>query len=236
MAVPHLPATLTSVLAASGGASLMQVMSPALDLAKGNAPLRRATLEKIARRGSRAIVDDSIADELLAAGGRLAGGVLTMDDLENARPELASAHREAAGGRTPGHRSVIADRKGMSGERDASHVRIVTAVDGRGLVVVACYESYAEGVEIQGLELLAPPIAVPVMRGERRIPPATALIAAAPIAFSESEAFLDIVLGVAHAIDGESRLEELVTPLRIVRHLRRSRRTTRQRRASIVHC
>jgi len=61
------------------------------------------------------------------------------------------------------------------------------AVDGAGQLAALCFRRVAEGIEIPELDLLAPEAAVPVVHGEPRLKPGSALGAPAPIALVVDE-------------------------------------------------
>jgi gamma-glutamyltranspeptidase len=85
--VPALPAALAAALASFGKSTSWQVASHGLDRASA-VPARKAVLARLAQRGPSALADDQIAGDLIAAVGRHAGGVVSLQDLEELRPTL----------------------------------------------------------------------------------------------------------------------------------------------------
>src|SRR5258708_6850887 len=73
------------------------VFAPALDLARP-AKERGTLLRRIAQRGPSALAEKNIASELVHAAGRIAGGLLTVKDLEDLRPVLTAAAVQRVGG------------------------------------------------------------------------------------------------------------------------------------------
>jgi hypothetical protein len=204
--VSALPAALAAALASSGASTLAQVMAPAIAQASG---ARKEVLRKIAQRGPSALLDESIAGELIAACGRIAGGVLSRDDMEDVLPVIIPAHEEALAGS-----ARLAARVPWRAEaRDSalgSHVHVVAATDHRGLVAVACYERPDDGVVVDALALVAPFTASPVLRGQPRVRPGVPVPAAAPIALvrTVTEAALDVAIAIALDPGGERALDE----------------------------
>jgi hypothetical protein len=170
VAVPALPAALAAALASFGKSSAAAVFAPGIEAARG-APERKRLLERLARRGPSALSEEAIARELVAAGGRLAGGVLTEDDLADVRPETAACAIESVGERR------AARAPWRSGVR-SGRVHAVAAADSRGVLAVACFEVTDEGVLVEGLGLVAPLLAEPVLRGTTRVRPGEARPAA----------------------------------------------------------
>jgi gamma-glutamyltranspeptidase/glutathione hydrolase len=209
--VPGLPAALAAALASSGSSTLAQVMAPAVAAASGP---RKDLLRKLAQRGPSVLAHDSgVVDELIAVCGRLAGGLLTRDDLDAILPSIAASEEL----RLPGPARVAAfvpeRASALLGEEpttlSAPHVEVVAAADYRGgLLAVACYERPDDGVTIDALGLVAPVKASPVLRGQTRVPPGALVQAAAPMALvrNASEASLDVALAVARDANGERTL------------------------------
>jgi len=191
-ASPALIATLTATLATSGNATLAKVMAPAIAIAKASSPERAAVLASVARRGAAALTDEAIARELVGAAGRLAGGVLTEDDLSSLRPEVISLPAGPRDGRR-----VLGVPWPADGASARAHV--VAAVDARGRAAIACYEVAEDGVLVDALDLVMPPFAEPVMRGQTRVRPGEARPAAAPILLVESNGALEAAWGLPFA-------------------------------------
>lgn len=214
VAAPALVAALAAALATCGIGAMRAALGPALELAPTFSEPRARLLKRIAQSGALALSSKSVAEELIAAAGRIAGGVLSQADLDDLRPVVTTCAMRSVGERgvatVPWGAEAVRDA--ASEQLDASHVEIVAAADGRGLVAVACYEVAAsdDGLVIAELGLVAPPGAKPVMRGETRVRPGEPRAAAAPIALSESEGIIDVALGVAHSARAEHAIAEFL--------------------------
>ena len=207
--VPALPAALLAAVATYGKLSVAAVIGPGLEIARGRSKLRAGVLQRIVQRGPAALADSQLSDELTACAGRLAGGLLSVRDLDELRPELVTA----ASTRTTGTRELVTVPWGGAGLREAGgatlpgpNVRVVVAVDRNGLVAVACYEVPHEGLTLEAFDLVAPFTAAPVLRGEPRVKPGEPRPAPAPIALGQSAGVLDLAVGVGATFDAESVL------------------------------
>jgi hypothetical protein len=190
VATPVLPAALATAVASFGSRSFAQDAAPAVKLARGLSEARGKVMERVARSGAAALVESRIADELSAAAGRVAGGLLSRADLEGARPGMGACAVARVG-----ERRVA--RPPWAGDASSDHVHVVAATDGRGLVAVACYEAPVDGLEVPELGLVAPFFAAPVERGEPRVRPGETRPAASPIALAEHEAVVDVAVGAS---------------------------------------
>jgi hypothetical protein len=210
--VPTLPAALAAALASSGALTLAQVMAPAIAQAEG---ARKDLLRRIAQHGPSAVASEGIAGELIAVCGRVAGGLLTRDDLEAALPVIVAARevtlhdstRQAAF--VPWQEAVVAGKRSEASLL-GTHVHAIAAVDHRGVVAAACYERPDEGIPVESLGLVAPFTASPVLRGKPRVRPGAPVPAPAPLALirSTTESALDMALAIACDPDAEQALAE----------------------------
>jgi hypothetical protein len=208
--VPTLAAALAAAVASSGQLTLAQVMAPAIAMADGP---RKDLLRKIAQRGPSAIAAEAIAGELIAVCGRIAGGLLTRDDLEAILPAIVAAREVPFEGSVRQVAFVPWREAALSGARSeaalpGAHVHVVAASDHKGLVAVACYERPEEGVTVEPLGLVAPFTASPVLRGQTRVAPGTPAAAAAPLALvrTTTESAIDMALAIACDPDAERAL------------------------------
>lgn len=209
--VPALPAALAAAIASSGAMTLAQVMAPAVAQASGP---RKDLLRQIAQRGPAVLSAEAIASEIVAVCGRIAGGLVTRDDLEAVLPAIVPTQELALRGAArraafiPWRESAIHTARDGSPSLPGAYTHVVAAVDHRGLVAVACYERRDDGIAIEPLGLVAPFTASPVLRGQTRVRPGTPTPAAAPIALvrTAEEAALDMALAVAGDPDGEQAL------------------------------
>jgi gamma-glutamyltranspeptidase/glutathione hydrolase len=195
VAVPALPATLAAVLASFGTSTLRKLATPAIkDARAAGAKNRASVLDAFSRRGAPALADEAHATALLAVAGRAAGGLLTIDDLGEVRPEIASVVESRL--RPAGWLQAPWRAEGLT----ASHVHVVAAADHKGLVCIACYESPEDGLPIPELGLIAPAAAEPVLRGLPRVRPGEPRPAAAPIALRVRKGLTDLAFGLAATV------------------------------------
>jgi hypothetical protein len=212
--VPALPSALAAALATCGSATLARVLGPAVELARVSTA-RRAFLKRLSQRGPSYLADETVAVELIALAGRIAGGVLTAEDLEAVRPTIDVCEASSAFGLP----SVVIPWAAASFEgladtpNDASNVHIVAAADDRGVVAIACYEVRSQGVVIDEFGLEAPLTATPVRRGQTRVRPGEACHAAAPIALVASDGLFDTALGLVDIGNAERTLAQLLRHL-----------------------
>ena len=194
VAVPVLPAALAAALATTPTeVTLARLVAPAVAVAKSEGAKARADLlARIGRHGAKAMAERAVAAELVAAAGRLAGGILTEEDLAAATAAIEACAIDEG---PRGVKRRVARAPWEAEGATLAETRIVAAADGRGRVAVACYEAAEIGVEIPGLECTAPPTAEPVRRGTTRVRPGDPRPACAPIALLEAEGALQAALG-----------------------------------------
>ncbi|MFO0680219.1 MAG: hypothetical protein U0169_27095 [Polyangiaceae bacterium] len=214
VAVPALPGALAILVASFGSSTFAQAASAATERAKGLSKERHAFFTTFARRGPSYLSDATIADELVASAGKIAGGLLTKEDLDAVRPEVTTARTTVRAPRS--FASVPWGFETVSGDDapaplDASRVEIVAATDVFGLVVIAAYEVGREGLSVDALGLVAPRGAEPVRRGTPRVRPGDVRPSAAPIALGSVAGVWDLGLGVVGCGDAERRLASLLT-------------------------
>jgi len=212
VAVPALPAALVAAVATAGQSSLTQVCGPAIELAKGSP--RKDVLSHIARVGARAMSEGKLGSELFHAANRVAGGLLSREDLEDISVSVERLTSVPWGdGRAMvtvpwGSGAVLPEAEGPG--LDARHVRAVLAVDRNGLFAIAVYEEHLDVLRIEELGLSAPLLASPVRRGETRVKPGTVIAAAFPAALVENAGVFELGLVVVQAPEGEAHARELV--------------------------
>jgi gamma-glutamyltranspeptidase/glutathione hydrolase len=206
--VPALPAAVAIALATLGTASLLRAAGPALAWARSHAPERAAVIEGIARRGAPALAEDAIAGELTAAAGRVARGLLTVEDLAAVRPAVERCEE-----RTLGESGILRVPWQGASAPDATFAHVVAAVDGRGLAAVACYEVPLDGVPVPALGLIAPRTAAPVLRGKARVAPSEPRGAAAPIALRVRSGLVELAFGVGGHPAAEASLAAVIEAL-----------------------
>jgi gamma-glutamyltranspeptidase/glutathione hydrolase len=196
-------------LASAGSLTLAQALSPALERAKGPCAF---VLERIVRQGASAMSAPQIADALIESAGRVAGGLLTRDDLEKVRPSLMACDRKTIGAidvaACPWGARALFDAD--ADPVDGGATEIVAAGDVHGLTAIACFDAPEEGTSVEALGLKAPWRAAPVRRGLTRVRPGEPRAAAAPIALCLRGAALEHALGVAARDDAERALAALL--------------------------
>ncbi len=194
-AVPAMPATLATALTMFGSVALRKAMTPALEIAKESSRARFALLDAISKRGAFALAEETFLSAITALAGPLAGGIFSKEDLAALQIDVRAATKHEGWASAP-----FFDAEAAGGERS----RVVCAADGRGIVAVLGYEVDDEGIAIDELGIVAPRRAAPVMRGERRVAPGTALPAVSTIALlAKGEG----ALGLAAQARAASRLE-----------------------------
>ena len=202
--VTCLPAAIAALLASFGTLTFSQAVAPALDLTNASSKARHQTLKLLSRGGPYAMAGREIGGALVDAGGRLAGGILTSSDLESARPTVVPCTLPA------GARSGVIVPWSDDEPHRSVDTQAIAVTDANGVVVVACYETPIDGVPVAELGLVAPFVAAPVRRGERRIAPGAALPAASPMALLSVDGVVNVGVAVAQVAAAESSLKQLV--------------------------
>jgi len=207
--VPALPAALLAAVTTYGRLSVAAVIGPGLEHARAKSKLRAAVLSRIAQRGPAALAEARLSDELTAVAGRLAGGLLSVRDLDELRPSLGGATLQPLGA----GRELITVPWGAAAVRAAgtppvfgADTRVVVAADRNGLVAAACYEVTQVGLHFDAFDLVAPFSAAPVLRGQPRVKSGEPRPAAAPIALAQLAGVIDLAAGVGASADSERTL------------------------------
>ncbi len=169
VAVPTFAPALAGVLGTFGTWTCTQVSTLAMPHAAGSP--RTAWLKLFAHRGGSLLVGTAIGDCMQTAGGRLAGGVVTADDLARATTEVHALSPALIDDETWLHTVPW----GEPGEENLAYAHVVAAVDGRGTFAVATFEDRQDGVYVEELGMHLPGLAVPVMRGVPRVRPGEVL-------------------------------------------------------------
>jgi hypothetical protein len=133
---------------------------------RAGAERRAQLLEGVAKRGLTTLGEDAIVRAFLMAAGPVAGGLLTRADLLQ-EVEVDTALLEK------GPELVPAWYEPSSPFRGATHGLV--ACDRRGTAAAVTYGQADEGVRCEGLELLLPLVAEPVLRGVPRTRPGAPL-------------------------------------------------------------
>src|SRR5262249_52740215 len=152
------------------------------------ADARAEAFERVRAVGAGAITEAVFMRALQHAGGESGGGGLTPTDLRSVdRLDGAAGVREQSGARWAVAPWAFSGGAGPVPEELGAGPAI-GSVDVRGVSAVLCYRRVRSGISVDELEMDAPPIAVPVLRGVTRIAPGMSLPAPAPIAIRVDDA------------------------------------------------
>jgi gamma-glutamyltranspeptidase/glutathione hydrolase len=166
------------------------------------AEARSEALERVRAVGAGALTEAAFTRPLLHAGGESNGGVLTSVDLRSIDHIDAAAEIREEGGA----RWVVAPWAFAEGldpvPEELGHGHAICSVDVRGAFAALSYRRVMNGVPVEELEMDAPAIAVPVLRGITRIAPGMSLLAPAPIAIriDDSGSPLEVLAAPAAAM------------------------------------
>ncbi|HVU02724.1 MAG TPA: hypothetical protein VHE30_13275 [Polyangiaceae bacterium] len=195
-ALVAVPAALTAVMVALAydeQAKPSRLVRSAIRRARDSGAEGRAELmERVRAVGAGAITESTFVRALLHAASESAGGVLTSTDLRS----IADVDVAATTIATDAGRFVIApwamETEGGGVSEALGIGQSVCAVDVRGLVAALAYRRVLGGVPVDALEVEAPPVAVPVLRGVSRVAPGKPLFSPAPIAIRVDDAGLPL--------------------------------------------
>jgi hypothetical protein len=162
---PRLPAAIAATLAAFGSVTPTRAATTVARWAKGHSAARAALVERIGRVGNLALTERKEA--LLMSLGKAAGGLLSEEDLDGG-VETYVAHAEELPG---GWSAYRADLPSEASSHVVAHA--VVAADARGTIAIGVYSTSEHGVAVAELDLVAPRVAAPVLRGEVRRTPGT---------------------------------------------------------------
>jgi hypothetical protein len=182
VAVPAAVTAVVIALAYDEQARVGRLLKPAIRRARDSgADARAEILERVRSVGAGAVGEASFSRALLHVAGESGGGVLTSTDLrsiENVDSAARITERDGARWVTAPWADDVPDT--VSEELGTGHA--ICAIDVRGLFAVLSYRRVREGVLIDEMELDAPPIATPVLRGVTRVAPGSSIPSPAPIA------------------------------------------------------
>lgn len=190
------PASLAALAVAHAHDSALglgRICRPAIESARDRSASGRANvLAKFAMQGAAVLRDSGIARSLVAAAGRVAGGLLTEEDLAAVRPSSEAPHEI---GRLHANRRVLLPPwQGLLGTAGRL-CEIIAAGDRRGVLAILAYTPDDDGVPVPELGLTIPRDAVPVMRGIPRTSPGTPCPAPKPLALILEDSVPLIALG-----------------------------------------
>lgn len=200
--VPCFSAAVLSALAAYGTRTINQAVSPAIDVAKGHDDARAKMIAQVARHGPTFLQRPEVGPLLLERFGRLAGGLLTSDDLIATAPTVETVPiYKAEGNGEARPEFALLPNAASARNAGATRLALLMAVDAHGLFCTAVAEIHAEALQIEELGLSAPRLAEPVLRGEPRITPGTARPSSAPIALVGHRSVWELALATSGPID-----------------------------------
>lgn len=189
------PASLAAIAVAhahDGSRSLTELCRPAIAAARrGGADARASVLSRFARLGAAALRDSVVARPLVAAAGRVAGGLLTEEDLAAVRPATEAPREILTGG---ARRVLVPPWQGLLGA-PGRRCEIIAAGDRRKVLAILCYTPDENGVRVPELGLTLTRDAVPVLRGVPRTSPGTPCPAPKPLAILIEEATALVAIG-----------------------------------------
>lgn len=198
VAVPRSIAMLVLLHGYRGHAKLRDLTRAGVAAAEAaGAPARGRLLQKVGTMGALVLRAPEVERALLLAGGSVAGGNLTSEDLAESLPDNTEAALETIGDAT-----VITSPwpACSSAAHDPLAQAAIVAVDGRGVVAALAYAPARGGLALPDLQLTVGKGAIPVRRGVTRLPPGTALEAPAPIAVITRGAIV-VALAVTSRLD-----------------------------------
>lgn len=166
--------------------------------ASAGAKTRAKVLRRVGAAGPLGLRTEGVHQALLAAGNSVAGGSLTEADLDEVMPADADGRSLAGGEGT----AISVWPWGTEGASDVDPgwiVDVIAAADARGGVAALAYAHQERGVELPGVELAAPRVAVPVRRGVTRVTPGGVLRAPAPIGIVRVGREIALSFGLAGA-------------------------------------
>jgi hypothetical protein len=143
---------------------------------ESGAERRAAVLARVGAVGALAFSEPELSRALVRGFGAPNGGLVTPADF--ARPEGLDVPAARSG-----QAAVPLLAAPWAAQALTAFVRGVTvsAIDVNGLFMAAAFDCQPEGLYVEELELSAPLLAVPTLRGVPRVTPGSAIAAAAPI-------------------------------------------------------
>jgi len=174
VAAPSSPFAAVIAHAYAGQGGFSQLVRPGIETAeRAGAAERARLLERLARVGASALTEPGFRRPLLGVASASEGGNLTAADLEPP-PDTDVAAREGNDGTEACYELPWSDAASV-GAGAAGFDAGVCAVDTQGVFAAVGYRVADSGLTIAELELVAPLLAVPVLRGVPRIAPGARL-------------------------------------------------------------
>jgi hypothetical protein len=176
--VPCSVPALAVALGYGAQSTLARLVQPGVALARERGAERRArVLERVGEVGVLALSEPELSLALVRAFGAPSGGAITPSDFAAPAGLDVAAQRVERDG-APLLTAPWAETAPGSLLRGVA----VCAVDVNGLFAAAVFEAEPVGAPVEELELVAPLVAAPTLRGVPRVAPGTPLPSAAPIA------------------------------------------------------
>jgi hypothetical protein len=177
--VPCSVPALAVALGYGGTATLNRLVQAGVALARERGAERRAAvLSRVGEVGALSFSEPELSRSLVRAFGAPNGGLLTPADF--ARPEQLDAQATRSEGRLAAPWAAEAKAPFLRGTT-------VSAIDVNGLFVAAAFDCQPEALYVDELELSAPLLAVPTLRGVPRTAPGTPIPAPAPVWIDHDE-------------------------------------------------
>lgn len=194
-------AAIAAAQALDGRLSLSESATAAARMAQGEgASVRAALIKRVGAVGPMALREPSFSRPLLDVAGRPQGGNLTLDDLEQASAEVGRPIEHAG--------LLLLPRETQSVAPIELHSLIACACDGGGVLAVLHIGIDPSPIMVEPLQVAAPRMAVPVMRGVPRITPGKPVLAPAPIAISVESGLPQAAIGFESSRDLMDALQE----------------------------
>ena len=157
-------------------ASLNRLVQAGVALARERGAERRAgVLTRVGAVGALAFSEPELSRAMVRAFGAPNGGLVTLSDF--ARPEGLDVPAQRSEGDAPLLTAPWAAQATAPFIRGAT----VSAVDINGMFVPAAFECQPEALYVEELELSAPMLAAPTLRGVPRVAPGHTIVAPAPL-------------------------------------------------------
>jgi gamma-glutamyltranspeptidase/glutathione hydrolase len=175
--VPYSVPALAVALGYGAQSTLARLVAPGVAAARGLGAERRASvLARVGEVGALAFSEPEVSLALVRAFGPPSGGQVTPADFTRPEGVDCAAQRTERDGAD----WLVAPWAAESTEGYARGA-CVGAVDVNGLLAVSSFECQPEALSLDELELSAPLIASPTLRGVTRVTPGTPLPTPAPI-------------------------------------------------------
>ena len=192
VAVPRSIGMLVLLHTYRGRATLHELARAGVVAAESAGAKQRAALvRKVGQAGVLALRTPEVSRVLLAAGGAVAGGILTAADLEETAPAEMEATASELGEGITVYAPPFAPADEAGGDAE-----VVVTCDQRGVLAAIAYVPARGGVALADLEIEVRRDAVPVRRGVTRLAPGLALPMAAPVVIAVQTGGFAAALGL----------------------------------------